>query len=147
MLVGLDTDQVSVQTRDAGDSAAAFHVVAARGRDRPGFACCFGSGFGSGSGFIFGRGGLALSFRIVSFRYETGHTWPVTTHGWWYTESLMANGMMGVPPRTCSRISDHCEYDGPHIASEIRNLLNVILLVVNSRSALAQGTAGFWLNF
>jgi hypothetical protein len=48
---------------------------------------------------------------------------------------------------TCSRMctnamSNDCEYDGPHITSEIRNLLNMILLVVevDSRSALAQGT-------
>jgi hypothetical protein len=39
-------------------------------------------------------------------------------------------------------MSNDCEYDGPHITSEIRNLLNMILLVVevDSRSALAQGT-------
>jgi hypothetical protein len=38
--------------------------------------------------------------------------------------------------------SNDCEHDGPHITSEIRNLLNVILLVVevDSRSAIAQGT-------
>lgn len=72
MLVGFDTDHVFVETRDAGGSAAAFHVVAARGRRHARLACGFRSGFGSGSGFFFGGSGFALSFRNVSFRNERG---------------------------------------------------------------------------